>query len=63
VAFEFGPADASFIEMVLSTLPSTHSPMSDVDMLEPTSEWDGSDSWIRKHFQVGAACHGLITTD
>jgi hypothetical protein len=52
VAFEFGPADATFIEEVLASLPSKNSPLSERELMESASEWDGSDSWIRKHFQV-----------
>lgn len=55
VAFEFGPADAAFVEEVIDTLPSKNSPMdSESDLLQASSAWDGSDSWIRKHFQVRA---------
>lgn len=61
MAFEFGPADALFVEEVMDSLPSKNSPLStQEDLLQSSSEWDGSDSWIRKHFQVSSLRHELL---
>ncbi len=71
IAFEYGPADADFIEEVLDKLPRTHSNTHAGNTQEDNDSagWDGSDSWIRKHFQVyfetflaqaALALHGTI---
>jgi hypothetical protein len=52
VSFEYGPADADFLEEVLASLPAKHSPLSPAETEASAAYWNGSDAWIRKHFQV-----------
>lgn len=68
VSFEYGPADADFLDEVLASLPAKHSPLSPAETEASAAYWNGSDAWIRKHFQVyfegflGRAAHALHTT-